>query len=85
MKKTEKPQRLYFTSTEKNLISELAATAPAVLISLQKLIKAGNGEIYFKDFRKINLLIFLLSEFEKRTVLKQESEINAVENSEKDS
>lgn len=84
MKKPEKPQRLYFTTTEKNLLSELTATAPAVLVSLQKLIKAGNGEMYFKDFPKINLLIFLLSEFAKRTVLKPGSAITGKDNPEKE-
>jgi hypothetical protein len=84
MKKPEKPQRLYFTTTEKNLLIELTATAPVVLVALHKLIKAGNGEMNFKDFSKIINLIFLLTEFTKRAIIKPENASTQEDISDKD-
>ena len=74
MKKSEKQQTITFSSTEKNLLIELASTAPAALLSLQKLIKGGSPEMYFKESPRINLLLFLLTEFTKRSVLEPENE-----------
>lgn len=76
MTKSKKSQRISFSNTETNLLIELAAIAPAALLSLQRLIKGGSAEMYFKESPRINLLLFLLTEFTKRSVLVPEN-VNA--------
>ncbi len=67
MNNTKKTTKTSFSIIEKKLIDEIIELAPDIQKTLYKLIKAGNSELYASEFPKLNPVLFLLSEFIRRT------------------
>ena len=72
MKKSKKTHPLALTIIEKRLLSQIITNAPALVLTFERLIKTGQGEIYYTDAAKVNLMLFLLTEFANRPQIKPE-------------